>query len=97
MELKLQKINAYNRDSIPEENATIEDDLYLDMMIPLISNVEWYFRSPEACPFARGNWMLDLHMIDGSINAFKFPKEMKEEQFVAFIKPLLDRMIPTKH
>jgi len=97
MKIGIVKVQAYNRDSIPEDNVTIADDLDLDKLCPNIKSVEYYLRSKEDCPLGRGNWMLDITLKQGSLVAYKYPIEMLEEKFVKFIQPLLARVLSMDH
>ncbi len=50
-----------------------------------------YQRSPEDCPFGRGNWVIDLmdrHNMRGL--SIKLPLKMTKAQVDAYCKPLLD-------
>lgn len=82
---------------IPDLSETINDYFNLDMLVPEIHYINYYFRDPRVCPLARDNWILDMRMIDGALLCFKWPKEMTEEQFVNFLKPLLNKMIGHRH
>lgn len=75
---------------IPDDNETIEDFIDLNKTMPHVASIAYYFRAPEDCPFARGNWILDLKLKDGNITCFKFPKEMSEDHFLKFLIPLLN-------
>lgn len=90
MKLKIQQVDCQVREDIPPENETIEEDFHLDILVSMIAEINWYFRLPEECPFNRGNWILDITLLDGTLKCFKFRKEMSEERFREFLKPLLD-------
>jgi hypothetical protein len=90
MELKVTKVDCFNRDSIPDENETIADDLNFDELVKNIKSMNIYFRYPRDCPFARGNWLIDLQFKDGGLLCLKLPKEMTEEKVHKFCHPLID-------
>jgi hypothetical protein len=92
MNVKMQEVHGFNHAAIPEAHETIADSLDIDKLIPIIHCASYYLRSPEDCPLARGNWMLDIEAKDGQMYCFKYPKEMTEERFIKFLEPLLSRM-----
>lgn len=66
---------VYNLDKFPIERAV---GLYV------------YLRDERDCPFARGNWMIDIVFDDGEIQCIKLPKEITEEQVNKWLQPLID-------
>ncbi len=88
--IKEVEVPGFTRSEIPEGNETIANDFNLDELLIISKEISYYYRAPEDCPFNRGNWILDIEFKNGQLMCFKYPKEMTEEQFVAFIKPLLD-------
>jgi len=90
--MKIMKVNGMVRDSIPEPHETIEDDFYLDRIIPVLRDYSVYRRSPEECPFGRGNLVLDMHLKNGEIYAIKFPLSMTRKQLTIYLKPLRKRI-----
>lgn len=91
MKVTMKQVQCFNRHSIPEEGKTIDDDLNIEDVIKNSKFMDYYFRKPKDCPFGRGNWILDLTLKDGTIISYKYPKEMTEERFLEFLKPLMDR------
>ena len=92
MNVKMQEVYGFNHSAMPLPEETIADSLDLDILIPMIHSCSYYLRSPQDCPLARGNWILDIESNDGQIYCFKFPKEMTKERFIGFLQPLLSRM-----
>ncbi|HEY2811795.1 MAG TPA: hypothetical protein VGJ00_10465 [Rhabdochlamydiaceae bacterium] len=92
MQIVGEKVQGYNHSEMPEAGETIADSWDLDILLPMIRSASYYFRSPQDCPFARGNWLLDIRMKDGQLLCFKFPKEMTEKRFIEFLQPLLLKM-----
>jgi hypothetical protein len=86
--MQAKEVDCYVSHSIPTDKENILTDF--DFNIPNIHSVGVYFREPEACPFARGNWLIDIHFIDDTISCIKLPKEMSEEQVMSYIKPLIN-------
>lgn len=88
MSVKIEKIGGTHRKSIPGIHETIYDDF--DIPIDHIKSVMVYFRDKNRCPFNRGNWIIDIEYIDGSIFCIKLPKEMAEVHVINWAKPLFD-------
>lgn len=84
----LKKVDCFLRESIPTNQETILTDF--DIKPENIVSLKVYFRSPQDCPFGRGNWIIDAVNIQNKVECIKLPKEMTEEQVLAFIKPLTD-------
>lgn len=91
MTVQIQKVSCLVKNSIPDENTTIKDEIDLDSLIPNVKSINYYERKAKDCPFARGNWILDLEFKKGGTLCFKFPLEMKKTAFVAYIQPVLDK------
>ncbi len=84
-------ISLTNRIGIPEEGVDINELYHMDAFpFHLIKDVHIYKREKIACPLARGNWMIEFHMIDGSIQGFKLPLEMEESAVMTYCKPFFD-------
>ncbi len=92
MQIIRREVHGYNHAEMPEENETIADSLDIEVLLPIIHSVSYYLRSPQDCPLARGNWILDIEAKDGQLYCFKYPKEMSEGRFVEFLQPLLSRL-----
>ena len=84
------EVQCFNRKNEVKEGEKISDDIDVELLFSIIQSYAYYFRKPEDCPFGRGNWMLDVHTNEGRTISFKYPKEMNEERFIEFIKPLTD-------
>jgi hypothetical protein len=93
MKVKIQKVDGWHQDTIPEENETIEDSIYLDELMTVLKSVSFYLRPARDCPFGRGNWVVDLTLKDDNIICIKYPIEMTDTELRRFLKPLLDRLI----
>lgn len=84
-------IDCLNRDEIPNENENIFSEVGgIIETFPAIDNVNVYERSKEACPFARGNWLIDINYINGSTFCIKLPLKMSLKQVQHYCQPLLD-------
>jgi hypothetical protein len=90
-----QEVHAVNRNSIPDINITIFDDM--DLPLDLIKSVNYYLRPAEVCPFGRGNWILDILFLNGTIYCVKLPIEMTEEHFMFYINPVLEYIKDKMH
>jgi hypothetical protein len=91
--MKIQEIDAFNRHDIPKQGETIVDDIVnLEKTIPLVKCLDIYFRDKEACPFGRGNWIIDIIFSDSQALMFKLPKEMSEKQVMDYSKPLIEKL-----
>lgn len=90
MDIKIEEVQGYNKISIPDEDETIGDFLNLEELAPVIKEVMIYERPKEACPFARGNWVIDTRLKNGQLTSIKLPLKMKEEQVMRYVKPLID-------
>ena len=86
--ITVQAVEGYHRKTIPNENESVLD--HFDFNIETISSVVVYQRSPEDCPLARGNWVIDVKFDDGHLLALKLPKEMTPEQMRKYCQPLID-------
>ena len=84
------EVNGQTRDTIPTDKETIADDINIEKLLPILMGFEVYVRPKEACPWARGNWILDFIFNDGQIYCIRLPIEMSDEHVYAFIKPLTD-------
>ncbi len=81
------------RSTIPKEHETILDDFEFNLkkLKQICIGLNIYQRSPEDCPFGRGNWVIDLmdrHNMRGL--SIKLPLKMTKAQVDAYCKPLLD-------
>jgi hypothetical protein len=97
MDIIFGEVNCCNRLSILEKDESILTDFPGSEKV--IKYLSYYFRSPEDCPFGRGNWIIDLFSERDNqipIICIKLPKEMTKEQVKQFIKPLSD-YIKSKH
>jgi hypothetical protein len=96
MNVGIEEVRGYNCPNIPGDDETIDDHLEIDMLLPFVYSVSYYRRNPEDCPLARGNWMVDIRLKDGQMMCYKYPIEMKEEKFVTFLRPLLEKLVKGK-
>jgi hypothetical protein len=92
MEIGIKKVHGMNRNSLPKENETIADDFNLDMLIKSSKEITIYYREPIDCPLGRGNWIIDFLFKNDELLCLKYPKEMSEEDFTLFLKPLIDKL-----
>lgn len=90
MQITGQNIHCFNMKRKLKQNETIKDVLNIDDIKKIISSVTFYYRPPRDCPLSRGNWILDLELLDGNIICYKFPKELSEDEFKSFLAPLLE-------
>jgi hypothetical protein len=89
--LRIENVKCLNRTTAPPDDANIIDDVGLSAeAISGIITITIYKRLPEDCPFARGNWMIDLKFKDGCTYCVKLPCSMSEEQVKKFCQPLID-------
>jgi hypothetical protein len=93
MSLHTQAVHCLNRRNVPRPDENIIDDVGLtEEAIKLIDHISIYKRNPEDCPFARGNWMIDMHAEDCHVLlCVKLPLEMSHDAVMHFCQPLLDR------
>lgn len=83
--------------SVPDENRDIREIIDFESeAFKKILGVSIYQRLPEDCPWARGNWMIDIQLSNGTrigqVFCLRLPLEMEEEAVVRFAKPLLDKI-----
>ena len=90
MQIIGQEVHCMNCNVTPEDHETIADYMDIDEVIKHAKDVIWYRREKRDCPFGRGNWIIDLPMKTGEMICAKYPLEMSHEQFLKFIKPLID-------
>lgn len=91
MEIRVEQVDGVNRGTIPKDGETIADDFNLDELLSVVKSIHTYQRDKIACPFARGNWILDLHLVDGKIYSIKLPIEMTENHFIKWCEPLIEK------
>jgi hypothetical protein len=91
MELIVQEIVGRHYDEPIQDNETINDFLDIDAVVKVASSIAYYLRYKQDCPYGRGNWILDIYCKNDEIVMLKFPKDMTEERFALFLKPLIDR------
>src|ERR1700678_2908926 len=92
MKPTVEKVNCLNRNTVPPEGETIADDFEIEKMAPLIHDMTIYLRKKEDCPFNRGNWMIDIRLINGALWSLKLPKEMKKAEVMNHVQPLIDSL-----
>jgi len=92
MKMAIVETNGINRKDIPTEKETIDDDLEIDIMLSHIKEMIVYFRPAEKCPFNRGNWVIDIIMLNNQLFCIKLPKEMTEAELMRYLKPLTDKL-----
>ena len=91
MKFELRKIDCKVREAIPNENETILSDYPIDKVIPSIKEFSVYFREKKACPFNRGNWIIDIVINTSEGEKFyciKLPSEMTEDSVKKYVEPL---------
>lgn len=91
MDIKMGEVPGIHINSVSEKE-NIEDHFKIEELLKIISSLSFYYRDPICCPFARGNWVVDLHFTDGGIYSIKLPKSMSEERIHKYLKPLTDKM-----
>jgi|SRR6185503_14390071 len=83
--VSLKKVRVLNKKTIPPENETISDSMKIDDLFKQpISDVEIYKRTD-------GN-IIDIYFDNGEILCIKLPYEMKKDHFMAWAKPLIDKL-----
>lgn len=94
MEIKIEEVHGMVRRAIPEEGEDITEILNFDIDIAadLIESVNIRYRDKKACPFDRGNWLIDIKHNSGRIFCVKLPKEMTEAAVMRYAQPLIDRL-----
>lgn len=90
--MKLEEANNHNYCGVQKEIGTIAESLNLDLLIPEIRSISYCFSKPKDYPSVRGNWILEIRTKNNKIHCLTFQKEINEEQFVKYIKPLLIRL-----
>jgi hypothetical protein len=93
MKATIQSVHGFVHDEIPKEGETIADHLHLDALLPNVRCVSYYLRSPQECPFGRGNWLVDIEMCNGQLFCLKYPKEIEQEHFVGYLEPFLSKLV----
>jgi hypothetical protein len=88
MDISGKEVSCLNRLSVPKEGENILDDTNLRDFIKEIEDYVVYFRDPIDCPFARGNWIIDIKFKDGEMFCMKLPKEMDVDQVMDWVRPL---------
>lgn len=89
--MKIEKVNGTNRKNIPEDGADISEVVNIEYLIEFLESINIWYRGKESCPFARGNWLIDLTNKFGETYCIKLPKEMTEQAVMKYAQPLLDR------
>lgn len=92
LKISMQKIDCKVRHAIPPEDKDITEIIAfpIEYLKICLSNIEIYLRSPEDCPYARGNWIIDLIFKDGRVLCIKLPKEMEKSDVLRYCAPLLE-------
>lgn len=84
-------VEAFNRPTKPEEGKTIADDIEIDEISKICSLAKIYIRDKKICPLGRGNWVIDFHQDDKTINpilCLKMPMDMTRENIEKWLEPL---------
>lgn len=92
MRIMGREVHGIVRDSIPNEADSIEEICDVNKLVQMLETYTIYYRSPEVCPWGRGNLVLDLLMKDGVIYCMKYPLDMTVEQLHHYIKPLTAKL-----
>lgn len=88
------QIVGFNRDKMPKKGITILEITDIKKFMKYVFYVAIYFRDKDSCPFRRGNWIIDLYIKNEYFPSFciKLPKEMTNDQIIAYAKPLVDNL-----
>lgn len=87
--LKMLEVEGLVRHTSLKEGETIEDDFEIVEMASLISEIAYYWRDKEECPFNRGNLVVYFKLKDGNIFCLKFMSQTTEEEIKAYLTPLI--------
>lgn len=95
----IKEVGGFTRRTIPDKSEDISEIVNINHIIDynLLRYVHIYLRSPEECPFARGNWMVEMYSSDENITIIRLPKEMQKEEVIRYCDPLLRRLIVSIH
>jgi hypothetical protein len=86
-ELKIMEVEGLTRKDIPKEGETILDDFGINF--DTLIGLHVYYRSPEQCPWGRGNWIIDMSFDNtDKIFCLRLPKDMEKEKVINFVKPV---------
>lgn len=89
---KVKEVKGFVRGVIPEKDETIFTDFpELEANANFIDDVKYYYRAVDDCPFARGNWIIDIELF-GNIFALKLPLSMHANDVIRYIKPLRKKL-----
>lgn len=96
MTIEVQEVVAFNYLQPIQDYDDVSVSLDMNLLIQNVKSLTFYFRSPEECPFGRGNWILDIIDKNDALHCYKYPASMTKERFERFLKPLLDRLTTVK-
>lgn len=89
-EIKFEEVSGVNRKEIPPPGSDISEIMNLTPdMIDAIVKVNIYLRDARDCPFARGNWLIDIRCKNGEMLCVKLPKEMPRDSVRGYAAPLI--------
>ncbi len=89
--ITIREVEALNRQEIPGPEDDISEIIDLTPEeISKITGIDIYMRDANACPLARGNWIIDITQKNGGIMCIKLPKQMKREDVLQYALPLIN-------
>lgn len=87
------EVDGQTRPTIPEAGETIEEIVVFDPdVLNSIKSIKIYQRDKDACPWALGNWIIDIFLFDGKVFCLRLPLEMTKEHVLEYCKPLYDAL-----
>jgi hypothetical protein len=90
MEVTLEEVDGQTLRYMPSEGETIADYLNLDELNKHMEAICVYQRSAEDCPWARGNWILDVRLKNDQLLCWRFPIEMSSKFAKKFFAPIVE-------
>lgn len=83
-----KQVGGITSHEIPDEDQTIDDAIHLHLIKPHIDHIEYYQRNAEDCPWARGNWIIDIYLLDGNIFCIRLPLSLSIERIKRYLIPV---------
>ena len=83
-----QHVDCLVRNCALEPNETIEKMANFELIKNEGQSINWYHRSPEFCPYGRGNKIIDIEFKNGQLLCIKLPLETTDEQVETYLAPL---------
>lgn len=85
------RVEGLSMNEMPKPNDTIADDFDVPELKKVVKKIVVWFRDKNACPFGRGNWIVDIHTNEERLLpalSLKLPKQMTREQVINWLSPL---------